>query len=376
MFKLATDACLGIGFTLVSISGCTTSASISPVSQVSPTLKESVSTVNPTPQLHPSPIMPKKEASASPKAPANTRADTPQSNFQDAETEVMFKNGQVNLNMMKSALLSSEQSKALISLTNSNVRGWKFRIVVPTYVPDGYHIKEVSIDDNGSRAAGPSYNISYRNQNNVCFSLGGFHISGAGPEAIDQTVEVSSSIFGKVTLSYTSFSQSYQGSLINFREPAPLGDLRFEVSSTSSEMVGHGCRLAPMKEIAAVVKSLKYLENRTDEKESIRSIATFPAKYRSTVFTKNYRFDFPQETCGDTRPQENFEHRSNWYPVFIDKNMASDLEHVQEYSCKDAASLRREKTKKPAILVASFISLEKATEFAEVVRGEVGKPSQ
>ena len=135
-----------------------------------------------------------------------------------------------------------------------------------------------------------------------------------------------------------------------------------------------------MMEVAKIVKSLQYLEKRTAEQEASRKVTTVPTQYRrgswyerSTVFVKEYRFDFPQKSCGDTPSQANVEHKSNWYPVFVKGKSTYDLQQVRDYKCKDASLVVRKQTGKLAILVASFASYEKAREFAKLVQGEVEK---
>ena len=107
-----------------------------------------------------------------------------QLNAHDSDTEAMFKREKINVDVMKVAQLSPEQVKALIDLTNRNTHGWKFRIILPTYVPNGFHIERIKVSDLKGVGLSPSYEIRYRNGNNKCFSIAGFHISGAVPEQI------------------------------------------------------------------------------------------------------------------------------------------------------------------------------------------------
>ena len=319
----------------------------------------------------------KVEAFPSSKVPGNSGADSSQLKAHDSETEAMFKREKINVDVMKVAQLSPEQAKALIGLTNRNTHGWKFRIILPTYVPKGFHIDRVEVSDMKGVGMSPSYGISYRNANNKCFSISGFQISGAGPEKYDNSTEIISPLLGKVVLTRTSFNQSSKGSLIHFQNPIRRGDLTYEVSSYTAK----SCNTIAITEVAKIVKSLQYLEKRTAEQEASRKVTTVPVQYRSgdwyeksTIFVKNYRFDFPQKSCGDTRSQKNLEHKNNWYSVFVDAKSTYDLERVRNYKCKDASLVVRKKTGKPAILVASFASYKKAIEFAKLVQGEVGKP--
>ena len=372
MMKFTHRACFGISLILIGISGCTLSSSIPRVPQGSGAV--GVPTQSPSPVPAKSPLV-----AASPKPSDNPRSDSSQLNFQDAGTEAMFRDGKINLSVMQSAQLSAEQAKTLISLTNANATGRKFRIILPRFVPEGYFVYQVEVSDQKGIGLGPGYKVRYRNKDSTCFNVTGFQVSGAGPETVDETVKLSSPILGQVVLAYTKFNQNSQGSLINFKDFVQVGDLSFEVNSSSGKR-SNGCKTAPIKQIIEIINSLDFLENRTREQEMLRQVTMVPVAKpplgkwyeRSTVFTKNYRFDFPQTSCGDSRFQQNLGHI--WYPIFVNGDNNYDLERINEYRCRDAKLVVRRKTRKSAIVVASFASLEKATDFATVVQGEVGEP--
>jgi Domain of unknown function (DUF4367) len=81
----------------------------------------------------------------------------------------------------------------------------KFRIALPTYIPDGFRAKvEVSKGEN------PRYSILYKNQNNQCFSFDGFISRGSYYSHIDtfQPFEVSSIGLGKTSVYYVKYDRS------------------------------------------------------------------------------------------------------------------------------------------------------------------------
>lgn len=88
---------------------------------------------------------------------------------------------------------------------------------------------------------------------------------------------------------------------------------------------------------------------------------------------------FPKESCGDSLPSDQKAYPVNLYPVFIDYSEAN-LKAITSGFCSDAFATNRKKTNKKSIQVASFIGIERATEFKEFMikklkSGEIGEPS-
>jgi hypothetical protein len=79
-------------------------------------------------------------------------------------------------------------------------------------------------------------------------------------------------------------------------------------------------------------------------------------------------FNFPLTTCGD-KPSGN---NDTWYPVFVD---GGNLDNIRSQFCADAISTIREDTKFKSVQVASFNNRDRALKFAQLVGGEVGKPT-
>jgi|GEM_PF-3860753 len=71
--------------------------------------------------------------------------------------------------------------------------------------------------------------------------------------------------------------------------------------------------------------------------------------------------DFPKDSCGDRNPGGSH----TWYPVLVNDSEAN-LRRVQTDYCRDAIQ------KENGIQVASFLSLEKAREFAGLMQNAVG----
>jgi hypothetical protein len=92
------------------------------------------------------------------------------------------------------------------------------------------------------------------------------------------------------------------------------------------------------------------------------------AKSLSQAVNTPARFEFPKPTCGD-KPTGN---NDTWYPVFID---GGNLDNVSSQFCEDAVNTIREDTKAKTVQVASFNNRDRALNFAQLVGGEVGKPT-
>lgn len=85
--------------------------------------------------------------------------------------------------------------------------------------------------------------------------------------------------------------------------------------------------------------------------------------------------NFPLATCGDSNPGSG----NNWYPVFLE-NSDENLFLVRRDYCQDAFRKYRKQKGITSIQVASFLTIEKAENFAQILRNrignaEVGEPS-
>jgi hypothetical protein len=121
------------------------------------------------------------------------------------------------------------------------------------------------------------------------------------------------------------------------------------------------------------------------ESSTSTNIPTIPSQTSSTNFDQNRgaekaEMDFPRNTCGDELPTDASIYPVDVYPVYIPYS-DSNLKKVKSSFCNDAFQIKREKTGGKSILVASFLSLEKAERFRLLMKnefggGEVGKPSR
>lgn len=159
------------------------------------------------------------------------------------------------------AKLNDSQVQELLSMNRNNQRNINFKPIVPTYVPEGFEIRNVSVEDD--RRWGPSYGILYKNNNNFCFSIGG-ESGGFGDGPRDyQPIEVISPALGKVILEYTENhrdrTQSSLGTSLVYG--GVLGSQQaYGLGSGPPRRVGdQECRSISIQEAVKIVESLQYL---------------------------------------------------------------------------------------------------------------------
>jgi hypothetical protein len=135
--------------------------------------------------------------------------------------------------------------------------------------------------------------------------------------------------------------------------------------------VGALTMLAGCTSQASVVPKPSPVANSTT-KAPVASQKPTPETAKPISFTSSpvasKTFNFPKATCGD-KPSGG---KDTWYPVFVDRG---DLETIRRNFCADAASTVRKDSKVEAVQVASFISRDRAIEFASSVGGDVGQPN-
>jgi hypothetical protein len=88
---------------------------------------------------------------------------------------------------------------------------------------------------------------------------------------------------------------------------------------------------------------------------------------------------FPQESCGDSLPEDGSAYPVSFYPVFVDYS-EKNLQILQSQFCKDSIKVFRDNKNKNSIQVASFTSQEKAEQFRKFIfpkigMGELGQPT-
>lgn len=98
-----------------------------------------------------------------------------------------------------------------------------------------------------------------------------------------------------------------------------------------------------------------------------------PVPVQSTPIPSSYSFsqsDFPQVSCGDSRPNDPNAYPVRFYPVKIPYTEAN-LSKVRALFCTDALKRTNKETNIAWIQVASFTDLQQARAFAKFVRTEI-----
>ncbi len=165
--------------------------------------------------------------------------------------------------IVQAAKLNYEQVKQLEFLKQNNPQYTSFKVVVPTYIPDGFQVQLLeteiieadAIDQNGAVV----YNLVCRNPNNLCFSI---HSSSSENWQNSSTsdyknVEVDSKSLGKVVLNYTDFDGFTEGPYIGFKEPILQGKQRYSFESGGGIICNSDS--ISIEEAVKVVESLEYL---------------------------------------------------------------------------------------------------------------------
>ncbi|QYO62058.1 protein-L-isoaspartate(D-aspartate) O-methyltransferase [Leptolyngbya sp. 7M] len=157
------------------------------------------------------------------------------------------------------AKLSSQEKDELLAIDQNNYKNIPVKIVLPTYVPDGFKVEEVAVNDD--KRFGPSYSIIYFDENNNCFEVsgasGGF---GAGAEDFE-ILTVNSKALGNVELGYTQFDQVKNQPRIGFNQFTVPGVIPSDqqYSFWSPGTVNSQCNAIELQEAAKIVESLDYL---------------------------------------------------------------------------------------------------------------------
>ncbi len=249
-----------------------------------------------------------------------------------------FKSSNSEAYIGKSAQLTTTQIAQLKYIDNFRFGGkFNFKVLLPTRIPPGFQLENFEASQ---RRGEVNYKISYRNrQNNSCFYIQGSTGSGGDMGTGYDTVEVFAPAFGRVILDHTNFDRARKSGYIGFSSYF-ISREKTSYSFYSPGNRKNACNSMQIQEAVKVVQSFQYLNTRNN-------------------------LNFPKNTCGDKPTGTN----SRWYPVFID---GANLKQIRSYLCRDAVRAIREKTGKPAIMLGSFISYERAKKFAEVVAGAVG----
>ncbi|WNZ25060.1 hypothetical protein HJG54_20865 [Leptolyngbya sp. NK1-12] len=157
------------------------------------------------------------------------------------------------------AKLSSQDKNKLLEIDQNNYKNIPVKIVLPTYIPDGFKVEKVEVGDD--KRFGPGYSITYSDDSNNCFEIsgasGGF---GAGAEDFE-IITVNSKALGNVELGYTQFDQVTNQPRIGFNQFTVQGVIPSEqqYSFWSPGIVNSQCNAIEFQEAAKIVESLDYL---------------------------------------------------------------------------------------------------------------------
>ncbi|MEM6450339.1 MAG: hypothetical protein AAF703_08505 [Cyanobacteria bacterium P01_D01_bin.105] len=158
------------------------------------------------------------------------------------------------------AKLSAPEVQKLLAIDQNNYKGIDVKIVVPTYVPTGFKVSDLKIEDH--QTFGPSYRVIYQNDNDgTCFEIfaasGG---AGAGAEEFE-LVTVNSKALGTVDVGFTQFHSVTNQPRIGLKNdveegiiPSDQGYSFWSPSGLSAE-----CDAIEFQEAAKIVESLDYL---------------------------------------------------------------------------------------------------------------------
>ncbi|HLO86189.1 MAG TPA: hypothetical protein VK203_14430 [Nostocaceae cyanobacterium] len=163
----------------------------------------------------------------------------------------------------EAALLTREQVEQLVSHDKNNETGINFKVIVPTYVPSGFKIDKFEITKG---TFGPDYNlegynykISYRNSNNLCFSIYSQGPGGGGDPEGYETLTVSSPALGKVAIEYTKSDQIEEAQYIVVEMVRGILKGNHIYSFVSTNKKHESCKIISLEEAVKIVESLQYL---------------------------------------------------------------------------------------------------------------------
>jgi hypothetical protein len=150
--------------------------------------------------------------------------------------------------------LEPDQVEALLEVDKNNPRSFEFKIVVPTYIPDGFQL--VSLDlDNGQGVGDPSYELLYRHRDGRCFSLKAIS-GGLGAGAADgEIIQADSLILGQVNIILLKHDRIPGDLIMMWPTPSKiLGAQYYQFTS------GRECKqVISLAESKKIVESLRYL---------------------------------------------------------------------------------------------------------------------
>lgn len=160
-------------------------------------------------------------------------------------------------NKINSAQISNIQFKNLMALDDQNRFDAELKIIIPTYIPEGFEPKLETIE----RGIGaPGYKLIYADRYNNCFEIGAISggIGAAGEDFEIRTVY--SQALGNVELGYTKFDRVTNQPRIGFNEFVAKGVIPSSQYYTFwSPSNRENCNAIDFEEAIKIVQSFEYL---------------------------------------------------------------------------------------------------------------------
>jgi hypothetical protein len=164
--------------------------------------------------------------------------------------------------------LNLQQIKKLKALIGNNNRDKiDFKVILPTYLPNGYRVHQLRAVNNAQYSI--SYEVIYRNSDNECFTLRADNGQwGDGLSGLSR-INVSSSALGVITLEHTDFDRLSSSSFVSFRKDILRANSTRTMMSYSMVSIrdNHylpefsGCKAElRLNEAVKIVESLRYLK--------------------------------------------------------------------------------------------------------------------
>lgn len=163
------------------------------------------------------------------------------------------------------AQIPQDYVNKLLSINNSNNRDKiNFKVVIPTYIPSGFKVKQIEVVNH--EQYGVKYSILYQNTNKSCFELKADNGQWGGPALGWNTVEVVSPDLGSIVIEHTN-SDALDNASIIFRKDKPASNVRKKTAYSFSSVGGnthwiksYNCQTAiSIQEAVKIVESLQYL---------------------------------------------------------------------------------------------------------------------
>lgn len=264
----------------------------------------------------------------------------------------------------EAAQLTPSQAQELMSFSQQAERlqpGRPFRIMVPTYIPPGFQLNEVSASIDPSRRNWHGYGLTYKNPSSeVCFSVAGSSGGWGAGDFKRQDIKVFSEALGIVILAVAVPDRESDVSYIRFRDaPIQVNSRGYQFESGQED----GCKRETLEpqDAVKVVESLHYMDSPQTKAKLLEEV-----QRDANLLTA--KFNFPLSSCGDSPSGSN----DRWHPVFVD---GTRVAIIQGLYCKDAVSKEKSQYGFEKVQVGSFTSYERALEFAKAVGGRVGEPN-